>query len=175
LTPGLLLALAVADLPGQQATMTPEKKAALDWIQAHRADSDEVAVYVWEHPELSLAEFKSSKKLQDYLRDNGFEIKTGISGIETAFIATWGSGTPVISFIGEYDALPGLSQERGVAEERPVAAGAPGHGCGHNLIGAASATAAIATARAMLLHGLKGTVRFHGRRGGVRGQGVYGA
>jgi aminobenzoyl-glutamate utilization protein B len=80
---------------------------------------------------------------------NGFSLEKGVAGIDTAFVASWGSGQPVIGFVEEYDALPGLSQARASTEIEPITEGAPGHGCGHNLFGAASATAAIATAKAM--------------------------
>lgn len=142
--------------------MTPEKKTAIDWIDKNKSAHDEIAIYIWEHPELCFVEFKSVAKLQKYLNENDFKIEKGISGMETAFIASWGSGNPVIGFLGEYDALPNLSQEKGLAEENPIVKGAPGHGCGHNIFGSSSAMAAIATAKAMKKHGIAGTVKFYG-------------
>ncbi len=127
----------------------PKKKTAFDWIDKNKPAYDEIAIYIWEHPELCFVEFKSAAKLQKYLSEKDFKIEKGISGMETAFIASWGSGKPVIGFLGEYDALPNLSQELGVTVEKPIVKGAPGHGCGHNLLGVSSAMAAIATARAM--------------------------
>jgi aminobenzoyl-glutamate utilization protein B len=146
-------------------TQTPEKETAMNWIEKNKLTYDEVAIYLWEHPELSFAEFKSSAKVQQYLKDNGFTVEKGISGIDTAFIATWGSGKPVIGFIGEFDALPNLSQEKGAVEEKPIVTGAPGHGCGHNLYGASGATAAIATTKAMEKHNIEGTIKFYGTPG----------
>ena len=151
-----VLLLAVMSIFAEVAKMTPEKKTALDWIDKNKSAHDEIAIYIWEHPELCFVEFKSAAKLQKYLYENDFKIEKGISGMETAFIASWGSGNPVIGFLGEYDALPNLSQES------PIAKGAPGHGCGHNIYGSSSAMAAIAAAKAMKKHGIAGTVKFYG-------------
>ncbi len=157
----LFVGPAVAEI----GTKTPEKETALHWIDENKLTYDEVALYIWEHPELGFAEFKSAAKLQKYMENNGFSVEKGYSGIETAFVATWGSGGPVIGFLGEFDALPNLSQEKGAAEETPIVEGAPGHGCGHNLYGASGATAAIATAKAMEKHNIKGTIKFYGTPG----------
>lgn len=148
--------------PVFSAELTPAMKTAVDWIDGSRAVYDEIARYIWENPELSLVEFKSSAKLQDYLTRNGFKIEKGVAGMSTAFVATWGSGKPVIGILGEFDALPSLSQESGNTSQKPIIPGAPGHGCGHNLFGTSSATAAIAAAKAMEKHGIKGTVKFFG-------------
>ena len=142
--------------------LTPAMKSAISWIDQQRSTHDEIATYIWQNPELSLAEFRSSGRLQQYLAANGFKIDTGVAAMPTAFVATWGSGKPVIGILGEFDALPGLSQQSGLASQKPLIAGGPGHGCGHNLFGTASATAAIAMAKAMEKHGIKGTVRFFG-------------
>lgn len=142
--------------------LTPAKKTAIEWIDGSKAVFNEIAKYIWENPELSLVEFKSSAKLQEYLAKNGFKIEKGVSGMPTAFVASWGSGKPVIGFLAEYDALPDMSQRAGTALREPVIAGAPGHGCGHNLLGTASVTAAIATKVAMEKHGIKGTVKVFG-------------
>ena len=148
--------------PAVGQELTPAKKTAIAWIDGSKATYEEVAMYIWDNPELSLVEFKSTAKLQDYLAKNGFKIEKGVAGMPTAFVATWGSGKPVIGFLAELDALPGLSQESGVATKKPIVPGAPGHGCGHNIFGAASATAAIATKVAMEKHGIKGTVKLFG-------------
>ena len=142
--------------------LTPAMQTAISWVDQHKAAYKELATFVWENPELSLVEFKSSAKLQQYLGANGFKIDKGVAGMPTAFVATWGSGRPVVGIMGEYDALPSLSQQKGVASQKPIIQGAPGHGCGHNLFGAASATAAVAMAKAMEKHGIKGTVKFFG-------------
>ncbi len=147
-------------LPARE--LTPAMQTAISWIDQDKAAYNELATFVWEHPELSLVEFKSSARIQQYLAANGFKIEKGVAGMSTAFVATWGAGKPVVGIMGEFDALPNLSQQKGVASQKPIIPGAPGHGCGHNLFGTASATAAIAMAKAMEKHGIKGTVRFFG-------------
>jgi len=142
--------------------LTPAKKTAIAWIDGGKATYEEIAKYLWDNPELSLVEFKSSGKLQEYLAKNGFKVEKGISGMATAFVATWGSGKPVIGFLAEFDALPGLSQVGGKVVREAIISGAPGHGCGHNLFGPASVTAAIATKVAMEKHGIKGTLKVFG-------------
>ncbi len=142
--------------------LTPAMKDAISWIDQNKATYEEIASYIWQNPELSLVEFKSSARLQEYLANNGFTIEKGVAGMATAFVATWGSGKPVIGILGEFDALPNLSQEAGVTTRKPIVAGASGHGCGHNLFGTSSATAAIAIAKTMQKQGIKGTVKFFG-------------
>ena len=116
---------------------------------------------IWESPELGFHENKSSALLQQELRANGFEVRPGVAGMPTAFTASFGSGAPVIVLLGEFDALPGLSQ-KDVPALAPAIEGAPGHGCGHNLLGSASALAAVAIKEEMQARGLKGTVRYYG-------------
>lgn len=116
---------------------------------------------VWELAEVGYQEHKSSALLQAELRAAGFRIETGTGGAPTAFVATWGEGKPVIGIPGEFDALPGLSQED-VAQRKPRTADAPGHGCGHNLLGAAAAFAAITVKEEMAARGIKGTLKFYG-------------
>jgi aminobenzoyl-glutamate utilization protein B len=142
--------------------LTPAKKTAISWVDGSKANFEEIAKYLWENPELSLVEFKASAKLQDYLAKNGFKIEKGVAGMPTAFVATWGSGKPVIGFLCEYDALPGISQVAGKVAREAVIPGAPGQGCGHNLYGPTAASAAIATKVAMEKHGIKGTIKLFG-------------
>src|SRR4030042_3140117 len=94
--------------------LTPAKKTAISWVDGSKANFEEIAKYLWENPELSLVEFKASAKLQEYLTKNGFKVEKGVAGMATAFVATWGSGKPVIGFLAEFDALPNLSQKSGV-------------------------------------------------------------
>ena len=108
-----------------------------------------------------MLETNSSKILADYAEKNGFKVERGVAGMPTAFVATYGSGKPVISVLGEFDALPGLSQ-KSVSTKNPVTDGAPGHGCGHNLFGAGSLGAAIAIKELIASGDLKGTVKFLG-------------
>ena len=139
--------------------------AAADDVLAHvAAHADRFSALsrqIWESPELGFHETKSSALLQQELRANGFEIHSGVAGMPTAFTAAFGSGKPVIALMGEFDALPGLSQ-KDIPAASPVEAGAPGHGCGHNLLGSASALAAVAIKDEMQARGLKGTIRYYG-------------
>jgi len=116
---------------------------------------------IWEYSEVGYKEVKSSNLLKSDLRANGFEIRDNVAGIPTAFTATWGQGKPVIAIMGEYDALPGLSQHD-VPNRKPRVAGDPGHGCGHNLFGVAAELAAISAKEYMDQHKLPGTIRFLG-------------
>lgn len=116
---------------------------------------------IWELAEVGFHEEKSSALLRGELQREGFRIESGVAGMPSAFTASWGQGKPVIAIMGEYDALPGLSQEA-VPVRKPRAEGQPGHGCGHNLFGVAAAHAAIAVKNTMKAQGTKGTVRFYG-------------
>jgi len=136
------------------------RRAALDAVERHAPRFRQVSRLIWENPELGWQEHRSAALLREELEKAGFRTR-GFEGMPTAFVAEWGEGRPVIGILGEYDALPGLSQED-TPERRPRAAGAPGHGCGHNLFGAASALAAVAVKERMQAQGLKGTVRFYG-------------
>ena len=117
--------------------------------------------FLWDNPELGGAEKASANYMRNLLKNEGFTI-VDEPRMEHAFYAEYGSGHPVIALLGEYDALPGLSQKRNTVERVPVVPGAPGHGCGHNLIGSASATAAVALKNIMQKEGLTGTIRFYG-------------
>jgi aminobenzoyl-glutamate utilization protein B len=116
---------------------------------------------IWGYAETALKEGKSSKILADYAEAQGFRVERGVAEMPTAFIATYGSGQPIIGILGEFDALPGLSQQA-TPEKAPVSEGAPGHGCGHNLFGPASLGAATAIKELMQQGKLKGTIRFYG-------------
>lgn len=125
-------------------------------------EMDELAVDLWEHPELGLHEERASRLLREKLAEAGFEITSGVGGMPTAFVARYESGEgPSIGILGEYDALPGLSQAV-TTERSPIESGTPGHGCGHNLFGTAGVGAAIAVARALERGDTAGEVRFYG-------------
>ncbi len=141
--------------------MEKEKEYALNWIESNRDRIILLSDTVWEYAELGLKEFKSSKLLADELEKHGFKVEMGIAGMPTAFVATWGSGQPVIGVMGEYDALPNLSQKK-VSWKEPIVEGGPGHGCGHNIHGVSGLAAAIAVRYAMERFGIKGTIRFYG-------------
>jgi aminobenzoyl-glutamate utilization protein B len=121
----------------------------------------ELSRRIWEFAEVGYKERESSGLLKSELQSAGFQIQENIAGIPTAFVASYGKGEPVIGILGEYDALPGLSQEVR-AEKRPRIAGAPGHGCGHNLFGVASAFAAITIKNYLATRKISGTIRFYG-------------
>ena len=120
-----------------------------------------VAKQIWGFAEVGYQETKSSALLQEQLRAAGFKVESGVAEIPTAFVATWGSGSPVIGILGEFDALPGLSQDA-EPTRRPLIEGGPGHGCGHHLFGTASVGAAIAVKEWLTANGRAGTIKFFG-------------
>ena len=132
---------------------------SLDSKQVHYAG---VAKQIWDFAELGYLEEKSSALLQSELQKAGFKIEKGVAKIPTAFIATYGSGKPVIGILVEFDALPGLSQEAFASERKIMVDGAPGHGCGHNLFGTGSMAAAIEVKEWLAQNKKTGTIRFYG-------------
>lgn len=138
-----------------------DKSALFDAVETERERLTAMATELWEHPEVGLEETHAAELLAEALREAGFDVETGIGGMPTALTATAGSGDPVIGLLGEYDALPGLSQQV-AAVRAPVEPGAPGHGCGHNLLGVGSVGAAIALEQALVEGDIDGTVRFYG-------------
>lgn len=126
---------------------------------------------IWEFAELRFQEKRSAALLADVLEVEGFDVERGIAGIETAFVANFGAGKPVISFLGEFDALSDLSQEAGVIEQQAIVSGGSGHGCGHNLLGTSALGAALAVKEYMQENGLSGTVRYYGCPGEEGGSG----
>jgi aminobenzoyl-glutamate utilization protein B len=146
---------------GTPATRTDAGRsllAALDGRAEHYAG---IAAQIWSFAELGYQEFKSSALLRSELVAAGFTVDSGVAGIPTAFTATFGSGKPVIGIVGEFDALPGLSQDAS-PEKRAIIAGGAGHGCGHHLFGTASVAAAIAVKNWMASNRIAGTLRFYG-------------
>ena len=133
---------------------------ALRQLDAKSGAYGDIALQIWNWAEMGYKEEKSSALLQKTLADAGFKITKGVAGIPTAFVAEYGSGSPVIGILGEYDALPGLSQQ--AVPEKISAGGAAGHACGHHLFGTASAAAAIAVKDWLKQNGNKGTIRFYG-------------
>jgi aminobenzoyl-glutamate utilization protein B len=120
-----------------------------------------IAHKIWEFAEVGFQEVQSSALLQETLSKEGFKIESGVAGMPTAFIATYGSGKPVIGILGEYDALPGVSQEA-VPELKPIPNLKSGHACGHHLFGTASAAAAIEVKNWLIANKKSGTIRFYG-------------
>ena len=141
--------------------MSVDKECAFDWIEDNKKLIIEISDEVWEFAELGLIEFKSSALLADELEKHGFRVERGIAGMPTAFVATWGEGKPVIGIMGEYDALPGLSQKK-VPRKEPLENGKPGHGCGHNIHGTSGIAAATAVKKAIEKHNRRGTIKFFG-------------
>ncbi|HSF44492.1 MAG TPA: amidohydrolase [Chitinophagaceae bacterium] len=121
----------------------------------------EIALKIWDFAELGYKEEKSSALLQKELSENGFAVKAGVAGIPTAFEASFGSGTPVIGILAEYDALPGISQEA-VPERKEAKGKNAGHACGHHVFGTASVAAGIALKKQLEANGWKGTVKVFG-------------
>ncbi len=138
------------------------KTFIMDWNRGNTQTYYDVADKLWENPELSMQEYKSSAALIRLLEENGFEVEKGVAGMPTAFVASYGEGKPVIGINAEYDALPGLSQSLDSLKKEPLIPGAPGHGCGHNLLGTAGVKAAIAVRTVMEKFDLPGTIRVLG-------------
>jgi len=141
--------------------MSSEKMYSLSWLDENKERFIETSNKVWELAELGLVEFESSKLLMEELKKHDFKVESGVAGMPTAFVATWGEGRPVIGIMGEYDALPGLSQKK-TAAKQPLDLGKPGHGCGHNIHGTSGMAAAIALRKTMERHRIKGTIKFFG-------------
>ena len=137
------------------------KKRVVQEVDAQSAALIDLSDQVWRFAETALKETKSSKVLADYAEQQGFRVTRGVAGLPTAFVAEFGEGSPVIGIMGEYDALPGISQKAQPTRE-PLVEGAPGHGCGHNMFGTASLGAAVALKRLVADGSLKGTIKFFG-------------
>jgi aminobenzoyl-glutamate utilization protein B len=131
-------------------------------VDAKRDAFTELADRIWDHPEIAYAEHRAVAAHTAMLAQEGFRITPDVAGIPTAVIGEAGDGGPVIAILGEYDALPGLSQEAGVAEHRPLAGDGAGHGCGHNLLGSAALLAATAVKDYIAAHNIPGRVRYYG-------------
>ncbi len=158
----LLGAMLISSIAFCENNTEAYKKEAIEWVGLNKNMLDKISLEIWNHPEIAFAEYKSSKLLSDKLRENGFKIESPVGDEPTAFVATYGSGKPVIGILAEYDALPGLSQKAYVTQKEPLIAGAAGQGCGHNLFGAAGVGAALAAKSVMAKHNLKGTIKLFG-------------
>ena len=142
-------------------SVTKIKKEIQASVEAQKEQMIATSDAIWEAAETSLEEFKSSQQLKDYARANGFTVTENVADIPTAFMASYGSGRPIIGILGEFDANAGISQKRQPTREARVEGGA-GHGCGHNLFGTASLGAAVAIKEQIEKGQLKGTVIFYG-------------
>ena len=154
----LLILIMATSAIGQ---MNPNKKALIASLDRKYEELTQLSDKIWSYEEIAFREHKSADALATYAENNGFRVERGVGEIPTAFTAEYGSGKPVIGILGEFDALPGLSQKT-VPHKDPLNHGAPGHGCGHNLFGVASLGAATAIKELIEAGKLQGTVRFYG-------------
>ncbi len=147
-----------------KADLYKAKKTAFEYLGEKQVVEKfgKIADSIWSFAELGMQEFKSSAILIKTLKEEGFTVEKGVAGMPTCFVATWGSGKPVIGILGEFDALPGLSQKALTPKQSPLIAGGPGHGCGHNMMGTAGVAAAIAVKRSMEQNNVSGTIKFFG-------------
>lgn len=144
-----------------QAEWTNNKQSAAASVEKHRDNLVRLSDEIWGYAETALREHRSAKALADYAESQGFRVQRGVAGMPTAFVAEYGRGKPVIGVLGEFDALPGLSQKN-IPSKEPLQEGAAGHGCGHNMFGPGSLGAAIAVKELIEKGALAGTVRFYG-------------
>ena len=144
-----------------QSKVSEINQDILNSIEKHSSNLINISDKIWNLAETAFNEHESSKILADYATMNGFNVEMGVAGMPTAFVATYGQGKPVISVLGEFDALPGISQETKPVKS-PLIDGGAGHGCGHNLFGAGSLGAAIAIKELIESGKISGTVKFFG-------------
>ena len=157
-----ICAALVAALPLAGQSVEEGKQSALDHAVALNDLVGGMSRELWEYAEIALEESRSATYLSGILEDEGFTVERGVAGMPTAFVASWGSGTPILGVLAEYDALPNIGNAP-VPERTPREDGhVHGHGCGHNLFGAASVAGAIAIKRMMEEHGTPGTIRLYG-------------
>ena len=142
--------------------MQKHKEEAVSYIEKNSRIFTDLSDQIWANPELSLKEFHSAALYKKVLLENGFRLEENLSGIETAFSGSFGHGRPIIGILGEFDALSGMSQEKCTLEPKPLIEGAPGHGCGHNMLGAGALAAAFAVKNYLETTGREGTVIFYG-------------
>ena len=134
----------------------------INFIEEKRDKWISMSSKIWNFAETRFDEFRSADLICHALESEGFSVQKGLAGMDTAFVGSFGSGSPVVALLGEYDALSGLSQKGGVTISEPVDLGGNGHGCGHNLLGTGSLAAAVALKEMMEQEGLQGTVKYFG-------------
>lgn len=139
-----------------------DNEEVIQSIENKRDQYIQVASQIWDYAETCFQEHRSSRALESLLEQEGFRVQRDVAGMETAFIAEAGSGKPVIGFLGEYDALPGLSQKADAVTHTPIVEGGPGHGCCHHILGTGALAAAVALKEYMEHHNLPGTIRYYG-------------
>lgn len=158
LAAGLLLVCIALPAKGVKKAV---QRCGLDYIDASFAVYDGIQKQLHSFAEPGYQEFKSSALLASFLEENGFAVEREVAGIPTAFVATFGSGHPVIGVMAEYDALPGLSQDT-VSFRKPIEGQSYGHGCGHNIIGTAAVASGVSISRFLKESGLPGTIKVFG-------------
>lgn len=137
------------------------KTIAEKYIDEKSAELNELSKKIWENPEVAYEEVKASKWTAEFLEKNGFTVERAYVGVPTAIKATWGKGKPVIGLLGEYDALPNMSQKIKTVKD-PIQKGEPGQACGHNLLGVAHVGAALGIKKELEENNLEGTVVYYG-------------
>ncbi|MEY3687663.1 MAG: hypothetical protein RIR84_504, partial [Bacteroidota bacterium] len=145
----------------ENKTVPANKQSVLNSITKQEKELITLSDQVWSFAEIAMKEYQSAKVLSAYAELKGFKVTRNVADIPTAFIAEYGSGKPIIGILGEFDALPGLSQ-KAIPSKEALNTGAAGHACGHNMFGAASLGAAVAVKELIASGKLKGTVRFYG-------------
>ena len=156
-----ILFATITILSAQSQSASKLKKELLNSIEQKTTELTTLSDNIWEASEVAFREHKSAEYLIEYAEANGLIVEKGLAGMPTAFTATYGEGKPVIGIIGEFDALPGLSQTTD-SHRNVLIEGGAGHGCGHNLFGTASLGAAVAIKELIEKGDLKGTVKFFG-------------
>ena len=151
-----LIALPALALGGQKTS-----EEVILSLEKDAVKYEKLAFQIWDNAEVGYQETKSSEALQNELRNAGFTVNSGVAEIPTAFVASYGEGSPVIGILAEFDALPGLSQ-KAIPEKSPIVDGNPGHACGHHLFGTASTAAGITVKEWMSANKIKGTIRVYG-------------
>ena len=163
----IIIAVALATLiapqvwAGGKAKKVAKTNTAIKYLNDNFATYDKLQKTIWANPELGFLETNSSGLLQQHLRENGFTVESGVAGMPTAFVATYGSGEPVIGFLAEFDALPGLSQDT-VPYRKPLKENGAGHGCGHNTFGVGSTAAAVSLSKWLAENKHAGTIKVYG-------------
>jgi len=156
-----LAGLSASPFAGEQVPFVPQKTAAVASVDRHAAELTRLSDQVWAYAETGLLETKSAEAIASFAEAQGFRVRRGVAGMPTAFTAEYGQGAPVIAVLGEYDALPGISQ-KAEPVKAPLIAGAPGHGCGHNLLGVGALGAALAVKEQIAAGKIAGTIRYYG-------------
>lgn len=157
----LILCLAISSTAQTKPKISKNKQAVITSIDSKFKQLTDLSDKIWSFEEIAFQEKQSAKALGDFAEAHGFKVKRGVADIPTALVAEYGSGKPIIGILGEFDALPGLSQ-KAVPTKDPLNENSAGHGCGHNLFGVASLGAAIAIKELIEEGKLQGTIRFYG-------------